>query len=72
MHRSFDGIRQNKGVSAAKSHVDVKSQPGGEHMLGIGTLAKKVFGTANDRKIKATRPIVEKINSTVESSELSE
>jgi preprotein translocase subunit SecA len=31
-------------------------------MLGFGTLAKKVFGTANDRKIKATRPIVEKIN----------
>ena len=31
-------------------------------MLGIGTLAKKVFGTPNDRKIKATLPIVEKIN----------
>ncbi|SFJ60156.1 preprotein translocase subunit SecA [Celeribacter neptunius] len=31
-------------------------------MLGIGTLAKKVFGTPNDRKIKATRPIVAKIN----------
>jgi preprotein translocase subunit SecA len=31
-------------------------------MLGIGTLAKKVFGTANDRKIKATRPLIEKIN----------
>ncbi len=31
-------------------------------MLGIGTLAKKVFGTQNDRKIKATRPIVAKIN----------
>ena len=31
-------------------------------MLGIGTIAKKVFGTPNDRKIKATRPIVEKIN----------
>ncbi|PYC47629.1 preprotein translocase subunit SecA [Litorivita pollutaquae] len=31
-------------------------------MLGLGTLAKKVFGTPNDRKIKATRPIVEKIN----------
>jgi preprotein translocase subunit SecA len=31
-------------------------------MLGIGTLAKKVFGTPNDRKIKATAPIVEKIN----------
>ncbi len=31
-------------------------------MLGFGTLAKKVFGTANDRKIKATRPIIAKIN----------
>ena len=32
-------------------------------MLGIGTIAKKVFGTPNDRKIKATRPLVETINS---------
>ncbi|MBS8224947.1 preprotein translocase subunit SecA [Vannielia litorea] len=31
-------------------------------MLGLGTVAKKVFGTANDRKIKSTRPLVEKIN----------
>jgi preprotein translocase subunit SecA len=31
-------------------------------MLGFGTIAKKVFGTPNDRKIKATRPIIEKIN----------
>ena len=31
-------------------------------MLGLGTLAKKVFGTPNDRKIKATRPIVAQIN----------
>ena len=31
-------------------------------MLGIGRIAKKVFGTPNDRKIKATRPLVEKIN----------
>ncbi|MCR8724427.1 preprotein translocase subunit SecA [Frigidibacter sp. ROC022] len=31
-------------------------------MLGIGTLAKKVFGTPNDRKIKAIRPLVAKIN----------
>jgi len=31
-------------------------------MLGLGTLAKKIFGTPNDRKIKATRPLVEKIN----------
>ncbi|MGI3169711.1 preprotein translocase subunit SecA [Pseudooceanicola sp. C21-150M6] len=31
-------------------------------MLGMGTLAKKVFGTPNDRKVKATRPLVQKIN----------
>lgn len=31
-------------------------------MLGIGKLAKKVFGTPNDRMIKATRPLVDKIN----------
>ncbi len=31
-------------------------------MLGIGTIAKKVFGTPNDRKIKATRPLIAKIN----------
>ncbi len=35
-------------------------------MLGIGTLAKKVFGSPNDRKIKATRPIIEKINALEE------
>ena len=31
-------------------------------MLGIGTLARKVFGTPNDRKIKSTRLIIERIN----------
>jgi len=31
-------------------------------MLGFGTLAKKVFGTPNDRKVKAARPIVDQIN----------
>jgi preprotein translocase subunit SecA len=31
-------------------------------MLGLGTITRKVFGTPNDRKIKATRPLVEKIN----------
>lgn len=31
-------------------------------MLGFGTLSKKVFGTPNDRKVKATRPLVEKIS----------
>ena len=31
-------------------------------MLGISAIAKKVFGTPNDRKIKATLPLVDKIN----------
>ncbi|WP_166417999.1 preprotein translocase subunit SecA [Cochlodiniinecator piscidefendens] len=31
-------------------------------MLGLGKIAKKVFGTPNDRKVKATRPLVAKIN----------
>jgi preprotein translocase subunit SecA len=31
-------------------------------MLGIGTIAKKIFGTPNDRKVKSTRPLVQKIN----------
>jgi len=30
-------------------------------MLGFGTIARKVFGTPNDRKIKATRPLVARI-----------
>ena len=31
-------------------------------MLGFATLARKVFGTANDRKVKSVRPLVAKIN----------
>ena len=31
-------------------------------MLGMGTLTKKVFGTANDRKIKSVQSLVTKIN----------
>ncbi|WP_146590513.1 preprotein translocase subunit SecA [Puniceibacterium confluentis] len=31
-------------------------------MLGIGKIARKVFGTPNDRKVKATRPLVDQIN----------
>mgnify|MGYP001449999210 CR=1 FL=1 len=31
-------------------------------MLGLGTIAQKVFGTPNDRKVKSVRPLVEKIN----------
>ena len=31
-------------------------------MLGLGSITKKVFGTANDRMVKAIRPVVDKIN----------
>lgn len=31
-------------------------------MLGLGTLARKVFGTPNDRMVRTVRPLVEKIN----------
>lgn len=31
-------------------------------MLGLGALARKVFGTPNDRKVKSVRPVVAKIN----------
>ncbi len=31
-------------------------------MLGLGTLAKKVFGTPNDRMVKAARPLVAQVN----------
>ena len=38
----------------------------GVQMLGLKKLARQVFGTPNDRKIKSTRPIVDRIN-TLES-----
>ena len=31
-------------------------------MLGLGSLARMVFGTPNDRMVKAVRPLVAKIN----------
>ena len=31
-------------------------------MLGIGTLARTVFGTPNDRKVKSVRPLIARIN----------
>ncbi len=31
-------------------------------MLGLGTLARKMFGTPNDRMVKSVRPVVAKIN----------
>ena len=31
-------------------------------MLGLGTLARKIFGTPNDRKVKSVRPLIAQIN----------
>ena len=31
-------------------------------MLGLGSIAKKVFGTSNDRKVRTVQPLVDKIN----------
>ena len=31
-------------------------------MLGLGSLAKKVFGSSNDRKVKSAYPLVAQIN----------
>ena len=31
-------------------------------MLGLGTIARKIFGTPNDRMVKSVRPMVAKIN----------
>lgn len=31
-------------------------------MLGLGAVSKKIFGTANDRMVKAVRPLVARIN----------
>ena len=31
-------------------------------MLGLGTIARKVFGSPNDRKVKSVRPLVDKVN----------
>jgi preprotein translocase subunit SecA len=44
------------------AHVRVRAAPRGENMLGLGTITKKVFGSPNDRKVKAVRPLVAQIN----------
>ncbi|MGB7268175.1 MAG: preprotein translocase subunit SecA [Albidovulum sp.] len=38
-------------------------------MLGLGTIARKVFGTPNDRKVKSVRPLVDKINALEEATQ---
>ena len=31
-------------------------------MLGLGSIARKVFGSPNDRRVKAVRPVIDRIN----------
>ncbi len=56
--RSRVAGRSGQAIAHQKHAKDLN----GFKMLGIGTVAKKIFGTPNDRKVKATRPLVEKIN----------
>lgn len=51
-----------KGGQERKPHDAVRNDETGKHMLGFGTLARKVFGTPNDRKVKSVRSLVAKIN----------
>jgi len=59
---SIGRVRQAQPTS---SHIDVRdaeSGARGEYMLGLGTITKKIFGTPNDRLVKATLPLIEKVN----------
>src|SRR6056297_4148006 len=49
-------------MGQALAHHEQAKDRNGYKMLGIGTVAKKIFGTPNDRKVKATRPLIDKIN----------
>ncbi len=42
--------------------MELQRKRAGENMLGLGTISKKVFGSANDRKVKSVRSIVKTIN----------
>jgi preprotein translocase subunit SecA len=39
---------------------------GGENMLGLGAIGRKIFGSANDRLVKKVRPIIVQINALEE------
>ena len=57
------GSRASLGVSLDRGkHPPLTKPSGGDDMLGFGSIAKKVFGTANDRKVKSVSPIVDRIN----------
>jgi preprotein translocase subunit SecA len=55
----MEGRWAGQGRCVTRSRQD---QPVGDNMLGIGALARKVFGTPNDRKVKSVRPLVARIN----------
>jgi preprotein translocase subunit SecA len=50
------------GAGKAKRLTNTQKAAIGDNMLGLGTLARKVFGTPNDRKVKSVRPLVARIN----------
>src|SRR5919108_5785083 len=47
---------------AAAPHLQGAALRGSTHMLSLGSFATKIFGSANDRKIKSLRPKVDAIN----------
>ncbi|KAG1713761.1 Protein translocase subunit SecA [Nymphon striatum] len=58
-------IGRARQAQPTSSHIDVKGADcgaRGENMLGLGSISKKIFGTPNDRLVKKTRPVIEKIN----------
>ena len=58
-HDKSVGLVGVAGRVTGLAHRDLRTTVS---MMGFGTIAKKVFGTPNDRKIKATRPLVAAIN----------
>ena len=63
---SMEGLRVPTTLGAWSTAIDdlvrgaCKAPKGGVSMLGLGAVSKKIFGTANDRKVKAVRPLVDK------------
>jgi preprotein translocase subunit SecA len=56
--------RAREGQQASSHETDSRPRKacGLKRETMLGRIAKKVFGSPNDRKVKATRPLIEKIN----------
>ena len=61
-HSDKPSMARREAVQGSMCRSFITKTSGGENMLGLGTITKKIFGTPNDRKVKATRVIVAKIN----------